>query len=447
MTQLPPRAAARRLANRMAPMVELAKSTSETVPGIAAALGATGRLSPGGLMAHLQHMRHERSQADADNLAQSFHRDDRRQVRKFAATSAAHADVTRQFPFLAYVLACRLGNLDRRLAAEAAMSQGETLTRITRAAGVPIWTRGLPPAACTDPKGTLPDGAAFSRAIGDVLRQHADHGRELRGITRTIAFAHAAASEEFALWLATRLLAFCQNDPQPGPIRMLALWCLFSKCPPCLGRELILKPWTRDMGLETAFHAMRNFNRRIDLEVLVGPRGLDDPWYQRQSFKGHDFVPLVTSIEIRAEARRNQNCLDLYGQRLATNRSRLWSIRDAEGTCVANIEVCSSPTRPTAPCIIQIKAPNNQTASPLVTGMAQLWLRQQVRTHGAPDMRPRAAAAPDAARWRDIMAPLAAAGTLPVWARACPTNDDILVMDYELMSFAASIPTKGWRTA
>jgi hypothetical protein len=230
-------------------------------------------------------------------------------------------------------------------------------------------------------------------------------------------------------------------------LRHLILWYLVSKAEAGLARDLIHTRWRRDLSLETAVRAARNFARRIDLELSIGPRGLDDPWYPRSHVLDFDFIPLTTSIQIREEACRNENCLDTYSQRLVRNEARVYSVRDRSGQCVANVEIQASETHPLLPRIVQIKAPRNDPALPDVSNAADIWLQEQVNRHGAPDMRRRQPRAPDARRWDEIMASPKAAGTLPGWASACPTNDDLERTELEFSILGYRLHARGWRFA
>jgi hypothetical protein len=205
--------------------------------------------------------------------------------------------------------------------------------------------------------------------------------------------------------------------------------------------------WRADLSLESALRAMKNFTRRIELELLVGPKGLADPWFARTTVLGFDFVPLMTSTDIRAEAKQNSNCLDWYGNRLVNNEVRLYSMRTAGGACVANIEISGSEEHPGIPRIAQIKAPVNEPANPYVTEIAQLWLQRQLRYAGAPDMRRRRPPTPDAHRWHEIMDALATAGSLPAWALQAPSNRDLMQTELEFTMLGCRLHTRGWRFA
>ena len=211
------------------------------------------------------------------------------------------------------------------------------------------------------------------------------------------------------------------------------------------GDELIHTPWRADLSLETALRAVKNFSRRLDLELLLGPAGIADPWYERVQVMDLDFVPLLTSADIRAESARNTNCLDWFGQRLAGNEVRLYSVRTLDGVCVGNVEISGSETHPHIPRIAQIKAPRNEAASSYLSEVTEIWLRRQIRAHGYPDMKRRRLPAPDAQRWHAIMAPLREAGELPAWASLAPANRDLQQTELEFTMLSCRLHTRGWR--
>ena len=402
------------------------------------------------LIAKLRELRDRaqaRAVADAEVIAARFRKQDRAALRRFAAVSFAHCEVAEQFPMLAFTLARDLATPARRAAAEASIAAGEPLNKIARAAGVPMWTRALPPMACEDPGGKLPESATFACKISALLQKRAEGESDLRGLLRLITHAYESAGEELALWLAYRTPEKAIAAELPAPIRMLELWYLLSQETAGLGRELIHTPWRNDLSLETALRAVKNFTRRIELELMVGPSGLSDPWFAATRVMDLEFVPLLTSTDVRAEAKRNCNCLDWYGQRLATNEVRLYSVRNADGACVANVEISGSEDQPRVPRIAQIKAPGNEAASSYAAGVADIWLRRQMRFVGLPDMKRRRPPAPDPVRWREIVEPLANSGRLPSWARRAPSNRDLFQIELEFTMLGCRLHTRGWRFA
>lgn len=402
------------------------------------------------LMTTLRELRdraQERANADAEIIASRFPKQDRARLKRFASTSFAHGELAEQFPMLAYMLALKLVEPSQRATAEAAIASGETLTKVARAAGVPMWTRAIPPAACEDPRGPLPQSADFSCRVSALLRRRAEAEHDVRGIVRLVAHVYRTAGEELALWLAHRAPESSMGAELPSPMRMLVLWYLFSRLENCLGRELIHTPWRGDLSLETALRAVKNFSRRIELELVIGPKGLEDPWYPCAQVMDLEFVPLLTSTQIRDEAKTNGNCVDWYAQRLATNEVRLYSVRDARGRCLANVEISGSENHPGVPRVAQIKAPRNDPAGSYVMGVTDIWLRRQISLLGHPDMRRRRPAVPDAKRWHEIMAPLADASLLPEWANEAPTHRDLVQNELEFTVLGCRLHTRGWRFA
>jgi hypothetical protein len=415
------------------------------------ATGEQPRRTRRSLMATLRDLRdkaQERATADAEIIASRFRKPDRARIKRFASTSFAHGELAVQFPMLAYALALKLVHPAQLGAAEAAIAAGESLTRVARAAGVPMWTRALPPLACEDPRGPLPHSANFACRISALLRRRTEAEHDMRGILRMVSHVHDAAGEELALWLAHRMPETSLGTELPAPVRMLVLWYLFSHMEASiLGRELIHTPWRDDLSLETAMRAVKNFSRRIELELLIGPEGLADPWFPAAQVMDLEFLPLLTSTQIRNEAKSNGNCVDWYAQRLAINEVRLFSVRDPQGRCLANVEISGSENHPGVPRVAQIKAPRNDPASSYVMGVTDLWLRRQISLLGNPDMRRRKPPVPDARRWHEIMAPLAQSGQLPAWAYQAPSHRDLLQNELEFTMLGCRLHTRGWRFA
>ena len=416
-------------------------------PTIDIAGAATSGLTHQRLLDRIQYTAKERVCADADVIAQQFRREDRAAIRRFAAKSPNHADAAQQFSLLAYLLATRLVPTEQRQAAESAIAAGASLAKIAGIAGVPMWSRILPPAACIDPLGRLPQSANFACRISDPLRHRLDDDADLRGYLRAIVQAHETCGEEYAIWLACRYPNARIGDLPPMPLRVLALWYLVSKAGPGLARDLVHTRWRRDLSLETAVRASRNFARRIDLELLVGPRGIENPWYPAARVADLDFIPQTTSLQVRAEARDNDNCLDTYGQRLAANETRLYSVRGPNGQCVANVEISPSDAHAHVPRIAQIKAPGNQPAPPIVGAIADMWLHRMMNRHGMPDMRRALPRMPDAGRWDEITASLRAAGSLPAWATSCPSNGELEQIELEFSILGVRLQARTWRPA
>jgi hypothetical protein len=405
------------------------------------------RLSRTSVLARLRQMTKERVIADADEIAQRFPRGDRSAMRRFVVTSSAQADVAQQFPMLAFMLATRRVPARQREDAGCAIASGAPLQKVAAIVGVPMWTRLIPPASCVQPSVCLPNSAKFACQIRDVLKRRIDDDADLRRWLCAVAQVHDAAGEEFALWLAARYPDGTAGDLPAGPLRTLVLWYLASKTARGQVRDMIHTCWRRDLSLETAVRAARNFARRIDLELLVGPRGVQDTWFPQDRVCDLDFLPLVNSTGIRDEALRNENCLDTYGQRLAKNELRLYSVRNREGRCVANVEISPTETFPIRPFMAQIKAPKNDPVAPFVNDIAEIWLQRQLAMHGVPDMRRSKLPTPDAQRWSWLIAPLKEAGQLPSWAERCPTSEELERTELEFSILGYRLHARGWRFA
>lgn len=261
---------------------------------------------------------------------------------------------------------------------------------------------------------------------------------------RSVAFGYVVAGEEFALWLGANHPLLSGDAAAPRPFRMLALWYLFTILPGTLGNEFVVTPWKREIGIDLALRAAKSFFRRIHVELMVGPKGVRDTWFPSEEFQGFRFVPISTGPLMRAEAARCRNCYDWYGHRIAVNDARLFSMRTADGRVVADIEVGRDETNPRRAAITQMKKPENKEPDPPLRAIGDAWLAAMLRRHGQPDMVRALVQEPDAARWHEIMAPLAAAGLLPEWARTAPTNANLSQFEDEFEKIGPPHSRRGW---
>ncbi|MBU2533604.1 MAG: PcfJ domain-containing protein [Alphaproteobacteria bacterium] len=129
------------------------------------------------------------------------------------------------------------------------------------------------------------------------------------------------------------------------------------------------------MGLRRATDEMMRWRRRVDLACLLGD-GIENTWLESGRFCGYDFTPLMTLEDFITESRLMNNCLDQYGDRLATGLIRIFSIRH-EGKRIANVEVGPIPAQGALPSIVQIKGPQNRQVPLTVWQAAHLWLEGQ----------------------------------------------------------------------
>ncbi|AMN39957.1 hypothetical protein RHPLAN_15020 [Rhodoplanes sp. Z2-YC6860] len=277
------------------------------------------------------------------------------------------ADLATSFPALLFALAVPRPGLDAARAL-AHVIDGRALAEVAAAADVPMWLRKLPPEAFARPIPRLPDGELFRRHIANHLpRSRKLSPAWLQIVARVAELAHEPA----AVWIAREFL----REPRhvnPERLRLVSLWSWFSSQPATLGHYLIDKPWTPDVHIGPALAAADDWRTMIDLHVNLGYRPIADMWLKPARVAGYDFLPLSSIVAITDEAVAMSNCVRTYGNLLARNRSRLWSVQ-RDGARVATLELgfrCGDPL----PCIVQLKGAGNASASRELWWAARQWL-------------------------------------------------------------------------
>ena len=337
-------------------------------------------------------------------------------VRALAARHARLADLAASFPALLFALAVpRFGK--KPAAAIARVIGGYSLAEVAAAADVPLWLRKLPPEALTQPIMKLPDGALFRRQIVNHLPPSPRLAPAwLQAVADVTDLAHEAA----AVWIAREFV----RDPKsvkPAPLRLISLWSWFSSQPETFGHALIDKPWTPDMRIESAHAAARAWHTTLELHVILGRAPIADVWLRAARVDGYDFVPLTSTAAISEEAHAMRNCVRAYGNEVAHNHTRLWSMR-RDGERVATLSVgtaCGDPM----PSLTELKGPGNAKAPLDVWWAARRW----VHMHDLPQikMEPRdwGTAPLDRVTWVALWRPYwLAKRRIPAWLPITPSR-------------------------
>ncbi len=287
-------------------------------------------------------------------------------VRALARRHPRLADLAASFPALLFALAVpRLGGKPEPAIARAI--QGHSLAEVAATADVPLWLRKLPPEALARPIRTLPDGALFRRQIVNHLPASTKLAPAwLDAVADVAAFAHEAA----AVWIAREIV----REPKrvrPAQLRLLGLWSWFSCQPETFGYALVDKPWTPDMRASTALSAANAWHTSLALHLNLGHQPIGDMWLQPGRVGDYDFLPLRSIAAITEEAAAMSNCVRTYGDNLAHNDSRLWSVRrDGERIATLCIAARSEPLLN----IVELKGPRNAAAPTDVWWAARRWL-------------------------------------------------------------------------
>jgi hypothetical protein len=190
------------------------------------------------------------------------------------------------------------------------------------------------------------------------------------------------ADEAVVIWIA-RETACDVRSVKFDRLRLISLWAWFSNRPDTFGHGMIQKRWTPDVRICSALEAAYDWRTAINLHVNLGREPIAELWLRPARVYGFDFEPLASASEIADEAAAMNNCLCSYGDELAHNFSRLWSMR-RNGQRVATLEVAFCSSNP-LPSVVDLKGPANSEAPVEVWWAAHQWLNM----HGALQVNPK----------------------------------------------------------
>ncbi|WP_244425263.1 hypothetical protein [Bradyrhizobium sp. STM 3843] len=277
------------------------------------------------------------------------------------------ADLAVSFPALLFALAIPRRGFSPGPAL-ARVTEGRSLAEVAAVARVPMWLRKLPPEAFTAPIARLPDGELFRRQIAN----HLPRSRKLAaGWLQVVADAADVADEHAAVW-AAREFVRKPRQVKRARLRLLGLWTWFSRQPATLGHELIERPWTPGMGLPQALTAAGRWREMIELRLNLGSEPIADMWLQTGCIADYEFISLCSVAEIAEEAVAMKNCLRTFGEHVAHNRARLWSVR-RQGERIATLRLGTSHGDP-LPRVVELKGPSNAQVSRELWWVARRWL-------------------------------------------------------------------------
>jgi hypothetical protein len=337
-------------------------------------------------------------------------------IRALAMRHSRIADLAVSFPALLFALAVPRPGLDP-VPAIARVVDGLALAEAAAAADVPLWLRKLPPEALACPIAALPDSKLFRRQIANHLPRSP---KLAPAWLRVVADVAVLADESVAAWIAREFV----REPRrvdPARLRLISLWAWFSCQQATFGHRLIETPWIPDMRIVPAVAAAKHWRMIVNLHVNLGLQPIADMWLQAARVAGHDFLPLASVAAITEEAEAMRNCLNSYGDNLAHNHSRLWSVR-RDGERVATLRI-SCRYRDPLPNIVELKGAGNGEVSREVWWAARQWLH----THDLSQIntRPRrwGTAPLDRASWLALWRPYwLAKRRIPEWLPIAPSR-------------------------
>jgi hypothetical protein len=345
-----------------------------------------------------------------------YHPRFQRSVRSLAMRHSRIADLASSFPALLFALAVPRPGLDPAPAL-ARVIDGLALADVAAVVDVPLWLRKLPPEALVRPIARLPDGDLFRRQIANHLPQSPKLAPIWLQVVSDVA---ELAHESAAVWIARELV----REPRrvnPARLRLISLWAWFSRERDTFGHGLIERPWTPDMRIGSALEAVDHWRDTFTLHVSLGQRPIADMWLQAARVAGYDFLPLTSVAAISEEAKAMRNCLNTYGDRLAHNRSRLWSVR-RDGERIATLKIARLSDDP-LPNVVEFKGVGNAAVPRELWWVARQWLHMFDLSQI--DMRQRnwGSAPLDRASWLSLWRPYwLAKRHIPEWLPLAPSR-------------------------
>lgn len=228
------------------------------------------------------------------------------------------------------------------------------------------------------------------------------------------------AHDTAAIWIAKEICRQ-KGKAELDRLRLVGLWAWFSGQPETLAHEMIQKPWTPSMRLGSALDAANEWLTTIDVHVNLGREPIDDLWLQAARIAGYDFLPLASGADIVEEAAAMKNCLRTYGDDLAHNCSRLWSMRK-EGRRVATLLVASGRGDPLLN-VVELRAADNKEVSPEVSWAARQWVHMHDLVRIDTKRRKWGTAPLDRATWMAFWRPYwLAKRRIPDWLPLSPSR-------------------------
>jgi hypothetical protein len=274
----------------------------------------------------------------------------------------------------------------------------------------------MPPEAFVRPIPLLPGGELFARRIANHVPRSTKRAPVwLQAVADAASWGH----EALAVWLARELV----RDPRTklDRLRLISLFAWFSSHAGTRGCDLIARRWDPDMRFATALDAAEDWRTRIELHINVGDAPIREMWLPPARVCDFDFVPLRSAADLEQEATAMKNCVCDYGDSLAHNWSRLWSVRK-DGGRVATLSIARGRRRPILE-ISQLKAAGNEDAGVELWLAARHWLH--LHDSGSVRMRPldRDTAPLDPSIWRSLWRPYwLAKRRLPEWLPLRPSR-------------------------
>lgn len=376
--------------------------------------------------------------ASLEAVVRRFACDVRPAARQLIRSSSRVGDLALAFPGALHVMADPSTAQDRRELGYRLVDGGAPLKDVADALGVALWLRRLPPEAFHGGLLHLPDSESFARRISNRLPTVR---RSSRFWLESVAFAHEAADEDFAIWLADKLEELRDGKPE-SLFRVLAAYAWFSRSAAPAGRDLIAVRWRPEMALETAICAAKSWLNRMRLVCQLPSGAVEDGWLAAGEIDGFTFKPLLDAESLLDESKAMNNCADQYADKIARDRCRLFSIRRGK-LAVATVEVAGHPREPMMLTVTQLKGRNNLPASAEVWRLAYRWLGEQGGLGRAPVLLPPPRPL-SRQMWQELMQPYRIAHGGASWMPQSPTHASMNALEVDIAELARTANVTSW---
>jgi len=341
----------------------------------------------------------------------------RSRVRTLAAQHPRLEDLASSFPALLFALAVPRRGYDREHVC-ARVIAGAPLRELSRLTQLPLWLRRVPPEAFDRPIPALPCSSFASGQIANHLpRSHKDIGAWLTAIGNAWGYA----DEAVAVWMARAW----RRPPKrrhnyARHVQWMCVWAWYARHvadDPCK----IRCAWTPHLSLDAALRLSGEWRMNIELYAKLGGGPIADVWLKPGRIGPFDIVPLQTFEDVRDEALAMRHCIRWYGQELAENWCRLWSIRCGEQR-IATFEISQVSESPFLH-IGQLKLADDKRAAAGIWAIAHRWLREQDELHAGVSDAPENAPIACVKAWRRLWRPYwLAKRCFPQWLPLTPTR-------------------------
>ncbi len=344
-------------------------------------------------------------------------------VRRIARAHPWIADLALSFPAVLFAIAMPRQGIDARAIARLAV-EGAPLAALAGAAGIPLWLRPFPAEAFAARIPALPDGVDFRRRIANHFPKR---WKDAPVWCKNLAQAARWCDEDFALWIAR------EAPLKPPKARrrhrrisprhnLMWLWAWYSQRPDLFASHFVETPWRPEMQWDAAFEGARAWSAKLTLPLYLGAGAIADMWLAEGACDGYAIRPLATADAIAAEAAAMRHCVGSYGDFIASNETRVWSVTK-DGARVATLSIGQRSGEP-FPSITELAGAGNAPVSKAAWRAVRRWLHAQdslevdsARVITIPDRF-------DQATWRALWRPYwIAQRSVPDWLPLCARTD------------------------